>query len=87
VHFLPAYEEGIRLQNLEYESIVNNQAKPNFENTVTAIEKSGQLLTKVNKVFSSSIIDINDEMRIARKYINAIKTYDDFYLNEKLFKN
>ncbi|MDZ7626636.1 MAG: hypothetical protein U5J96_19575 [Ignavibacteriaceae bacterium] len=46
VHFLPAYEEGIRMQNLEFEAIVSDQNKPTFENTITAIEKSGQLLNQ-----------------------------------------
>jgi len=89
VHFLPAYEEGIRLQNLEFEAIVDNQDKPTFENTVTAIEKSGQLLTKVNKVFSSlNGTDTNDEMQKIAEQNTAMlsKHFDDFYLNEKLFK-
>ncbi|MCU0406329.1 MAG: peptidase M3, partial [Ignavibacteriaceae bacterium] len=63
-HFLPAYEEGIKQQNIEFETIDNNQEKPTFENTVVAIEKSGQLLTKVNKVFSSlNGTDTDDEMQ------------------------
>ena len=63
-HFLPAYEEGIMEQNADFEVIVNNSDKPTFENTITAIEKSGQLLTKVNKVFGSlSSTDTDDEMQ------------------------
>ena len=88
-NFLPAYEEGIRLQNLEFDAIVNNPDKPTFENTITQIEKSGQLLTKVNKVFSSlNGTDTDDEMqKIAEKSTSMLsKHIDDFYLNEKLFK-
>jgi peptidyl-dipeptidase Dcp len=88
-HYLPAYEEGIRLQNLEFEAIVNNQDKPTFENTITAIEKSGQLLVKVNKVFSSlNSTDTDDAMqKIAETSTSMLsKHIDDFYLNEKLFE-
>jgi len=87
-NFLPAYEEGIRLQNLEFDAIVNNPDKPTFENTITQIEKSGQLLTKVNKVFSSlNGTDTDDEMqKIAEKSTSMLsKHIDDFYLNKKLF--
>ncbi|MEJ2105585.1 MAG: M3 family metallopeptidase, partial [Ignavibacteriaceae bacterium] len=88
-HFLLAYEEGIKQQNAEFEAIVSNSDKPTFENTITAIEKSGQLLTKVNKVFSSlSGTDNDDEMqKIAEASTSMLsKHFDDFYLNEKLFQ-
>jgi peptidyl-dipeptidase Dcp len=88
-HFLPAYEEGIRLQNLEFDAIVNNQENPTFDNTISAIEKSGQLLTKVNKVFSSlNGTDTDDEMQKIAEQNTAMlsKHIDDFYLNEELFK-
>ena len=41
-HFLTAYEEGIRGNNLEIETIVDNKEEPTFENTITALEKSGE---------------------------------------------
>ena len=88
-HFLPAYEEGIKQQNLEFEAIVSNSEMPTFENTIEAIEKSGQLLIKVNKVFSSlNGTDTDDEMqKIAEKSTAMMsKHIDDFYLNEKLFQ-
>lgn len=88
-HFLPAYEEGIKLQNQEFDAIINNPEAPTFENTIEAIEKSGQLLTKVNKVFSSlNGTDTDDEMqKIAEKSTAMMsKHLDDFYLNDKLFK-
>jgi peptidyl-dipeptidase Dcp len=88
-HFLSAFEEGIKLQNLEFEAIVNNPEEPTFENTISAIEKSGKLLTKVNKVFSSlNGTDTDDEMqKIAEKATAMLSKHtDDFYLNDKLFK-
>lgn len=88
-HFLPAYEEGIKLQNLEFEAIITNSDKPTFENTIAALEKSGQLLTTVNKVFSSlNGTDTDDEMQKIAEQSTAMmsKHINDFYLNEKLFE-
>jgi peptidyl-dipeptidase Dcp len=88
-HFLPAIEEGIKQQNSEFAEISMNSEKPTFENTVAAIEKSGQLLTKVNKVFSSlNGTDTDDEMQKIAEQSTAMlsKHLDDFYLNEKLFE-
>ena len=45
-HYLPAFDEGIRMQKAEVDAIINNTEKPTFENTIEAMEKSGQLLTK-----------------------------------------
>ncbi|MGB5289205.1 MAG: peptidase M3, partial [Ignavibacteriaceae bacterium] len=88
-HFLTAYEEGIRKNNLEIEAITNSKEDPTFKNTITAIEKSGDLLIKVNKVFSSlNSTDTDDEMqKIAEQSTSMLsKHIDDFYLNEKLFQ-
>jgi len=88
-HYLPAFEEGIKQQNSEIAVVVNNQEKPTFENTIIAIEKSGQLLSTVNRVFSGlSSSDNNDEMqKIAEKTTSMLsKHIDDIYLNEKLFE-
>ena len=88
-HYLPAFEEGINRQNSEIEAIITNEEKPTFKNTVTALEKSGELLSKVNRVFNAlNYSDTNDEMQIiAQKSASMLsKHIDDFYLNEKLFE-
>ncbi len=51
--FKPALEEGIRRQRSEVEKIASDPAPPSFENTLVALEKSGQLLTRVNLVFNA----------------------------------
>src|SRR3990172_13247814 len=50
-HYLPAFEEGIKLQKAEVDAIVNNNEIPTFANTIEAMEKSGKLLTKVSSMF------------------------------------
>jgi peptidyl-dipeptidase Dcp len=51
--FKPALEEGMREQRAEVEKIAENPAPPTFENTLVALERSGQLLTRVYQVFSA----------------------------------
>ncbi len=49
--YLPAIEEAIRQNRAEINQIVSNTAKPTFENTVLALEKSGVLLDRVTSIF------------------------------------
>ena len=50
--YLPAFEEGIRQHNQEINSIINNRALPDFDNTIVALDNAGQLLENVNYVFA-----------------------------------
>lgn len=50
-HYAPAYERGMSEQLKEVEAIAANPEKPTFTNTIVALERSGQLLTRVNNVF------------------------------------
>ncbi len=50
--FAPAFEEGLKEQKEEIEKIANNPEAPTFENTLVALEKSGELLRRVNGVFN-----------------------------------
>src|ERR1043166_7028503 len=43
-HFGPAIEAGMREQLKEVDTIAKNSAKPTFENTIVALERTGQLL-------------------------------------------
>jgi peptidyl-dipeptidase Dcp len=51
--FRPAFDAGMAEQRKEVEAIDRNPAPPSFENTVIALEKSGQLLDRVSSVFSN----------------------------------
>src|SRR5690242_9491787 len=43
-HFAPAYEQGMAEQLKEIAPIASNPEPPTFENTIVALEKSGELL-------------------------------------------
>jgi peptidyl-dipeptidase Dcp len=88
-HFAPALREGIRQQQEEIEAIVNNPEPPTFENTIEALEYSGDLLSKTNTVFSNlNSANTNDELQaIAKEMAPELSNhYDNINLNEALFE-
>ena len=52
-HFAPAYEQGMAEQLKEIEPIAANPEPPTFENTIVALEKTGDLLGRVDRIFSN----------------------------------
>jgi peptidyl-dipeptidase Dcp len=86
--FRPAFDEGIRLQNAEIQKIADNPTAPTFENTMVALEKSGQLLSRVNGIFSLlSGANTNPEIqKIDQEEAPRLTAQEDnIYLNTKLF--
>lgn len=51
--FAPAYAEGMRQHAAEVDAIANNSAPATFDNTIVALERSGQLLNRVASVFGN----------------------------------
>jgi peptidyl-dipeptidase Dcp len=51
--FKPALLAGMAEQRKEIDAIATNTAAPTFENTIVAMERSGQLLTRVGAVFGN----------------------------------
>jgi peptidyl-dipeptidase Dcp len=88
-HYKPAFLEGMRVQKGEIEAIANATAKPTFENTVLAMETSGDLLSRVSTVFFNlSSSHTNKEMQqLSQELAPMLSRHsDDINLNEKLFK-
>jgi len=50
-HFLPAFVEGMARQRAEVDAIAADPAPPTFENTLVALERSGDVLRRVSAVF------------------------------------
>ena len=50
-HFAPAFERGMAEQLAEIATIANSKAKPTFDNTIVALERSGTLLTRARRAF------------------------------------
>ena len=53
--YMPAVKEGIRLQEAEIQAIVDNPDAPDFENTIAAFDRSGEVLSRVTSVLFNLI--------------------------------
>ena len=87
-HFRPAYEEALRVHNLEIDSIVNNAEAPTFINTIVALENAGSLLSRVSTVFGNlNSANTNDTIQaIAKDMAPLLSAHrDNISLNDKLF--
>ena len=87
-HYLPAFERGIAEQVLEIDAIAQQQAAPDFENTIIALELSGQLLNRVSAIFFTLAgTDTNAEMQALEQYLAPmLAAHDDnIVLNNALF--
>jgi peptidyl-dipeptidase Dcp len=86
--YLPAFEASISENKQEINAIANATNKATFENTIEAMEKSGDFLNRVSNVFyglTGSMSD--DEMRSIAKAVSPQLSAlnDDINLNAKLF--
>jgi peptidyl-dipeptidase Dcp len=86
--YLPAFKEGIRLQQEEIAAITANKEAPTFANTIDALERSGKLLDKVSGVFYNlnSALTSDTMQQIAKEVSPLLsKHHDDINLNAALF--
>ena len=87
-HFMPAFEEGIRQQQQRIGAITMQRSVPTFENTVAALEKSGDLLRNVSAVFFNlTSANTNPDLEGISRQIapKMAQNSDDIYLNPALF--
>src|SRR5690606_10798763 len=87
-NFKPAILEGIAQQKKAIEAITANEEEPTFENTVIALEKSGELLNRSSQIFYALASANTNEILQAVEEEMAPKLAaqnDEIYLNEKLF--
>jgi peptidyl-dipeptidase Dcp len=77
-HFMPAFEQAFADHSAEIAAITHDPSAPDFANTITALERSGKLLSKVSAVFydlvsansNPAILEIDKEVssRMARHW-------------------
>lgn len=88
-HYEPAFMKGIEQQNAEIKAIVENPAKPTFENTIVALDNSGEILSRVAGVFYAlTEADTNDGlMALEEKMAPVLSAHNDnIYLNIDLYQ-
>lgn len=88
-HYLPAFEKGMAEQLQEIDIITSQADDPTFENTLVALEKSGQILNRVGRVFfNMTSAHTNDELEaIDSEMAPKLAAHADrILLDEKLFQ-
>ncbi len=86
--YVPAFNEAMREQLAEIKAVANNRAAPTFDNTIVAIDRSGQMLDRVNKTFSNlHSCNTNDALdAIDSEMSPKLAAHSDtIMLNEKLY--
>jgi len=88
-HFKPAFDAGMREQLREVAGIAANKAAPTFENTIVAMERSGQLLARVSVIFSNlQGANTNDALdAIDREMSPKLAAHHDaIFMNDQLWQ-
>ncbi len=87
-HFRPAFERGMAQQLAEIDEITSSAEAPDFTNTLVALERGGQLLRRVDLVFSNQVSsDTNPELQEIEAEISPrLAAHEDaIHLNAALF--
>ena len=88
-HYLPAFEIAIAEAKGEIDAIAQNEQEPTFENTIEALEYSGESFGKVAGIFYNLLeADTSEEMEEIAQKVSPMATELSMYsaLNEELFK-
>jgi peptidyl-dipeptidase Dcp len=86
--YLPAFKAAMATAKKEVEQVAANTATPTFENSVEALEKSGQQLTAISNIFFNLNHAATNEniQAIAREVMPLLTEYsNDIWLNAALF--
>jgi peptidyl-dipeptidase Dcp len=86
--YLPAFQKAIEIHQKEIDDIVNNPQKPDFINTIVALEQSGKLLKRINHVFDAvESANTDDVLKTTSKKIRPLLASheDKISMNKKLF--
>lgn len=86
--YQPAFETTIAAARAEIDEITHNPAKPTFENTIEALDFSGQTLDRLSSIFFNlNSAETCDEMQKIAQEVSPLLTAfsNDVSLNEALF--
>lgn len=87
--YLPAFKEAIKKAKAEIDAIVNNSEAPTFENTIEALDFSGEQLDRISSIFFNlNSAETNDTIqKIAQEVSPLLSEFsNDITLNQALFQ-
>lgn len=88
-HYLPAFKKAIEQAKAEIQAVIDNPEAPSFENTIEAMENTGERLGIIRGIFFNlNSAHTNEEMQqIAQEVAPLLSEFgNDISLNEDLFK-
>ncbi len=88
-HYLPAFEEAMKLHKKEISAIYKERSAPTFDNTIVAMDRSGALLDRVSNVFFAMRSSMtNSELEVIAKDVapKLSKHQDEILLDDLLFQ-
>ena len=88
-HFKPAIEEAIKIAAEEIMKITENFEAPDFENTISTLDRSGETLGKITALlFNLNSAETNKSLQEVTQEVSPLLTRfsNDITLNKKLFK-
>ena len=87
--YQPAFIENIAVAKADIDAIINNPAAPTFENTIEAMDFSGNALDRLSSIFFNlnSAETCEEMQKIAQEVTPLLTEFsNDITLNEDLFK-
>jgi peptidyl-dipeptidase Dcp len=87
--YLPTFKEAINQAKQEIDNIINNTENPSFENTIVALDFSGEQLDRISSIFFNlNSAETNETIqKIAQEVSPLLSEFsNDITLNEDLFK-
>ncbi|WP_370391843.1 M3 family metallopeptidase [uncultured Winogradskyella sp.] len=87
--YLPAFKQAIEQTKLEIDAITANEETPSFENTIEALEYSGEILDRISSIFFNiNSAETNETIQKIAQEVSPMlsELSNDITLNEALFK-
>lgn len=88
-HYEPAFHHALKIARGEIQAIADNQEEPTFDNTLAALDRSGELLDSISNIFFNLLVcntskELQDIAQKIQPELTAIS--NEISLNEKLFQ-
>ena len=88
-HYEPAFHHALKIAREEIQNIANNSDIPTFDNTLAALDRSGELLDRISNIFFNLLVcNTSKELQdLAQKIQPELTAFsNEISLNEKLFQ-
>jgi len=88
-HYEPTFHHALKIARGEIQAIADNQEEPTFNNTLAALDRSGELLDSISNIFFNLLVcNTSKELQdIAQKIQPELTAFsNEISLNEKLFQ-